>query len=144
MSRELKFRVYIKETSKYVYFSLGDFDYSKRVINNQSDIPIEQFTGTRDKYGKPIYEGDVIRGIFDFGPAGFKEEILPVHWHNERGYQWDYWRLTTIEVLGNLNEWPCHKPKAFDQNSECLTCDAWATDCPFLKFSSSPKLILKQ
>ena len=144
MSRELKFRVYIKETSKYVYFSLGDFDYSKRVANNQSDIPIEQFTGMMDKYNQPIYEGDVIRGIFDFGPAGFKEEILPVHWHNERGYQWDYWRLTTIEVLGNLHEWPCHKPKSFDHNGECLTCDAWATDCPFLKFCPSPKLILKQ
>jgi hypothetical protein len=97
----------------------------------------------KDKYGKPIYEGDVIRGIFDFGPAGFKEEILPVTWHNERGYQWDYWRLMTIEVLGNLNEWPCHKPNAFDHNSECLTCDAWATDCPFLKFCPSRKLTLK-
>ena len=143
MSRELKFRVYIKETSKYVYFSLGDFDYSKRVANNQSDIPIQQYTGMMDKYNQPIYEGDVIRGLFDFGPAGFKEEILPVTWHNERGYQWDYWRLMTIEVLGNLNEWPCHKPNAFDHNSECLTCDAWATDCPFLKFCPSPKLILK-
>ena len=144
MSRELKFRVYIKETSKYVYFSLGDFDYSKRVANNQSDIPIQQYTGMMDKYNQPIYEGDVIRGIFDFGPAGFKEEILPVDWNNERGYQWDYWRLMTIEVLGNLHEWPCHKPKSFDHNGECLTCDAWATDCPFLKFCPSPKLILKQ
>jgi hypothetical protein len=141
--RELKYRVYIKEASKYVYFSLGDFDYSKRVANNQSDIPIEQYTGMMDKYNQPIYEGDVIRGLFDFGPAGFKEEILPVTWHNERGYQWDYWRLMTIEVLGNLNEWPCRKANAFDNNGECLTCDAWATDCPFLKFSSSPKLILK-
>jgi hypothetical protein len=143
MSRELKYRVYIKEASRYVYFSLGDFDYSKRVANNQSDIPIEQYTGMMDKYNQPIYEGDVIRGLFDFGPAGFKEEILPVTWHNERGYQWDYWRLMTIEVLGNLNEWPCRKPGSFDENGECLTCDCWATDCPFLKFSSSPKLILK-
>jgi hypothetical protein len=141
--RELKFRVYIKETSKYVYFSLGDFDYSKRVANNQSDIPIEQYTGMMDKYNQPIYEGDVIRGLFDFGPAGFKEEILPVTWHNERGYQWDYWRLMTIEVLGNLHEWPCHKPGSFDHNSECLTCDGWPSDCPFLKFCPSRKLTLK-
>jgi hypothetical protein len=147
MSRELKYRVYIPEFSKFVYFGLNDFDYSDRSLISDliSDkYPIQQYTGMKDKYGKPIYEGDVIRGIFDFGPAGFKEEILPVDWNNERGYQWDYWRLITIEVLGNLNEWPCRKPGNFDNNGECLTCDCWATDCPFLKFSPSSKLILKQ
>ena len=143
MSRELKFRVYIKETSKYVYFSLGDFNYSDRYLH-QSDIPIEQFTGIYDKNNKPIYEGDFIRGMFDHGPAGLREEILPVKWSNEDGYQWNYWDLSTIEVIGNLNEWPCRKPGSFDENGECLTCDCWATDCPFLKFSPSPKLILKQ
>jgi len=145
--RELKYRVYIPEANRFVYFGLNDFDYSDRSLISDliSDkYPIQQYTGMKDKYGKPIYEGDVIRGIFDFGPAGFKEEILPVDWNNERGYQWDYWRLMTIEVLGNLNEWPCHKPKSFDHNGECLTCDAWATDCPFLKFCPFPKLILKQ
>ncbi len=140
--RELKYRVYIPDFSKYVYFGLNDFDYSDRYLTNDK-YPIQQYTGMKDKYGKLIYEGDVIRGLFDFGPAGFKEEILPVTWHNERGYLWDYWRLMTIEVLGNLNEWPCRKPGNFDNNGECLTCDCWATDCPFLKFSPSPKLILK-
>lgn len=141
MSRELKYRVYIKETSKYVYFSLGDL-----IIRylHQSDISIEQFTGMYDKNNKPIYEGDFIRGMFDHGPAGLREEILPVKWSNEDGYQWNYWDLSTIEVIGNLNEWPCKKPGSFDGNGECLTCDCWATDCPFLKFSPSPKLILKQ
>ena len=143
MSREYKFRVYIKETSKYVYFSLGDFNYSDRYLH-QSDIPVEQFTGSYDKNNKPIYEGDFIRGQFDHGPAGLREEILPVKWSNEDGYQWNYWDLSTIEVVGNEHEWPCRKPGSFDGNGECLTCDCWATDCPFLKFSSSPKLILKQ
>ena len=143
MSRELKFRVYIKETSKYVYFSLGDFNYSDRYLH-QSDIPVEQFTGMYDKNNKPIYEGDFIRGQFDHGPAGLREEILPVKWSNEDGYQWNYWDLSTIEVVGNEHEWPCHKPNSFDHNSECLTCDGWPSDCPFLKFSPSPKLILKQ
>ena len=143
MSRELKFRVYIREYDKYAYFSLGDFNYSDRYLH-QSDIPVEQFTGMYDKNNKPIYEGDFIRGMFDHGPAGLKEEILPVRWSNEDGYQWNYWDLSTIEVVGNEHEWPCHKPNSFDQNSECLTCDGWPSDCPFLKFSSSPKLILKQ
>jgi hypothetical protein len=140
--RELKYRVYIPEFSKFVYFGLNDFDYSDRYLTSD-EYPIQQYTGMKDKYNQPIYEGDVIRGLFDFGPAGFKEEILPVTWHNERGYQWDYWRLMTIEVLGNLHEWPCHKPGSFDHNSECLTCDGWPSDCPFLKFCPSRKLTLK-
>lgn len=140
--RELKYRVYIPEFSKYVYFGLNDFDYSDRYLTND-EYPIQQYTGMKDKYGKPIYEGDVIRGIFDFGPAGFKEEILPVTWHNERGYQWDYWRLMTIEVLGNEHEWPCRKAGSFDNNGECLTCDCWATDCPFIKFYGKLSLLDK-
>jgi hypothetical protein len=36
-------------------------------------------------------------------------------------------------VVGNIFQLPCHKPNAFDHNGECLTCDAWATDCQFLK-----------
>ena len=135
MSRELKFRVYIKETSKYVYFSLGDFNYSDRYLH-QSDIPVEQFTGMYDKNNKPIYEGDFIRGQFDHGPAGLREEILPVRWSNEDGYQWNYWDLSTIEVIGNKHQWPCRKPGSFDENGECLTCDCWATDCPFFKLAN--------
>jgi hypothetical protein len=131
--REYKFRVYDPSQKKLIYFDLHNITVADRLLC-QHDHPVQQYTGMKDKYGKLIYEGDVIRGIFDFGPAGFKEEILPVDWNNERGYQWDYWRLMTIEVLGNEHEWPCHKPKAFDHNSECLTCDAWATQCPFLKF----------
>jgi len=135
MSRELKFRVYIKETSKYVYFSLGDFNYSDRYLH-QSDIPVEQFTGMYDKNNNPIYEGDFIRGQFDHGPAGYREEIAPVIWTNENGYQWNYWDLSTIEVIGNKYQWPCKKPGSFDENGECLTCDCWATDCPFFKLAN--------
>ena len=134
MSRELKFRVYIREYDKYVYFGIGDFNYSDRYLH-QSDIPVEQFTGIYDKNKKPIYEGDFIRGMFDHGPAGLREEILPVKWSNEDGYQWNYWDLSTIEVIGNKYQWPCKKPGSFDHNGECLICDCWATDCPFFKLS---------
>jgi hypothetical protein len=103
--REYKFRVYDPSQKKLVYFDLHNITVADNLLC-QYDHPVQQYTGMKDKYGKDIYEGDVIRGIFDFGPAGFKEEILSVDWNNERGYQWDYWDLSTIEVIGNLFENP--------------------------------------
>ena len=132
MSREHKYRVYIPDTNKFVYFGINNFDYSDRYLDDVK-YPIQQYTGLKDKNGNTIYEGDFIRGMFDHGPTGLREEILPVRWSNEDGYQWNYWDLSTIEVVGNEHEWPCHKPNSFDHNGECLTCDGWATDCPFVK-----------
>ena len=75
-----------------------------RTISIPKEATIQQYTGLTDKNGKEIYEGDLIRGMFDFGPAGFSELMLPVCWHNIDGYQWNYWNLSTIEVVGNAFE----------------------------------------
>lgn len=131
MSREHKYRVYSFLDKCFHYFDI--YDYPIGIAGGVSEP--QQYTGLKDSKGNPIYEGDFIRGMFDFGPAGYKEEILPVVWHNEKGYQWNYWDLSTIEVIGNKHEWPCRKPGSFDHNGECLICDCWATDCPFFKLS---------
>jgi hypothetical protein len=88
---------------------------------------IQWYTGLKDKNGKEIFQGDFIRGQFDHGPAGLREEILPVRWSNVDGYQWNYWDLSTIEVIGNIFEPPCK----MDYNGECLVCDEPQDGCKF-------------
>ena len=100
MSREHKYRVYSFSDKCFHYFDI--YDYPSGIAGGVSEP--QQYTGCHDSANKEIYEGDLIRGMFDFGPAGFSELMLPVCWHNIDGYQWNYWNLSTIEVVGNAFE----------------------------------------
>jgi hypothetical protein len=104
MNNRFNFRMWDINTKRFYYMYLDELIGLTRTISIPKEATIQQYTGLTDKNGKEIYEGDLIRGMFDFGPAGFSELMLPVCWHNIDGYQWNYWNLSTIEVVGNAFE----------------------------------------
>lgn len=57
MTRELKFRVWDIQLKKFNYF---DIHSAWGNIPSDSRQNIQQFSGHKDKYGKEIYEGDII------------------------------------------------------------------------------------
>ena len=111
MSREHKYRVYIPDTNKFVYFGINDFDYSDRYLDD-GKYPIQQYTGLTDKNKKEIYEGDIIIDtqkqkyeiIFDENHARYDLKVCGENKLSQTSYGTKIYEKKHIEVIGNIFE----------------------------------------
>lgn len=121
--REIKFRAW---NGKYMHREgFCEFLSGYGCMFNEfvtPDYPLMQYTGLKDKNGKEIYEGDVLK-IYDCQDGTKGGERLPTYIHtkviwNDSDHRWavtrngfnmdfsTHWWCFKIEVIGNIYENP--------------------------------------
>jgi uncharacterized phage protein (TIGR01671 family) len=104
MSREIKFRAWDRDHGEMVYQS-PTVDAAK--IISRYDV-VMQYTGLRDRNGKEIFEGDIVRSTYQRYGTG-EEFVLygtlvydAPWWVIDGDYMWHEYEV--IEVIGNIHE----------------------------------------
>jgi len=113
--REIKFRAYLwtdRHTNDGMIYSdeMGMIEFWKNYLHYQGKKKLMQYTGLKDKNGREIYEGDIVKG------AGKNPIIYIVEWldsyggfafvDKEKAIPAYEFLVNFCEVIGNIYENP--------------------------------------
>lgn len=103
---EIKFRVFIEDDKNFINWSMNyDQDWFWKTVRTKK-LTLEQYTGLKDKNGKEIYEGDVVKNFARYGTV-VKLEQSGSYILKYSDSEYVFFPIDiTCEVVGNIHENP--------------------------------------
>lgn len=109
-NREIKFRAWdISDKDKGAYM-LGPYNLTDSIFNNKDirSMILMQYTGLKDKNGKEIYEGDILKehGIVAWNDEGHRWSAIDLKWNDRKEWHDLDYLTSPFEIIGNIYENP--------------------------------------